>query len=215
MALLSSRFLSYRSFSSSALRPSSFRLSSFDVAAKLKDAPNSTSAEISDKKRKPSDRVLRLVDDILNLSLVEAADLCDLCSERLGTSKSSSFFPMMPGNFYPPPGVSPASPATPPPPAAPAPPASAAAAATAATPAAAAPAAAGKSMVSIKLVSFDAGKKVQTVKEVRAMTALGLKEAKEAVEGAPKILKKGVPIEEAQMWKKKLMEECGAVVELE
>jgi large subunit ribosomal protein L7/L12 len=199
----------------SLARLSFFRLSSFDVAAKLKDSSDGKAASSeSAKKRKPSDRVIRLTDEILNLSLVEAADLCDLCNERLGGTKApAGFFPMMAPAGYGamPAALAAAGPAVATPPAAAAAPAPAGGAASQA--AAAAPAA--KSTVTIKLVSFDAGKKVQTVKEVRAMTALGLKEAKEAVEAAPKVLKKGVPIEEANMWKKKLEEECGAVVELE
>ena len=56
-------------------------------------------------------------------------------------------------------------------------------------------------------------KKINVIKEVRAITGLGLKEAKEAVESAPKAIKEGVPKEEAEEIKKKL-EEAGAVVEL-
>ena len=51
------------------------------------------------------------------------------------------------------------------------------------------------------------------IKEVRAITGLGLKEAKELVEGAPKPVKEGVKKEEAEEMKKKL-EEAGATAEL-
>lgn len=57
------------------------------------------------------------------------------------------------------------------------------------------------------------GNKIAVIKEVRAITGLGLKEAKELVEGAPKDLKEGVKKEEAEEMKKKL-EEAGATVEL-
>ncbi|MDP7142533.1 MAG: 50S ribosomal protein L7/L12 [Alphaproteobacteria bacterium] len=57
------------------------------------------------------------------------------------------------------------------------------------------------------------GNKIAVIKEVRAITGLGLKEAKELVEGAPKPLKEGVKKEEAEELKKKL-EEAGASVEL-
>lgn len=57
------------------------------------------------------------------------------------------------------------------------------------------------------------GNKIAVIKEVRAITGLGLKEAKELVEGAPKDLKEGVKKEEAEEMKKKL-EEAGASVEL-
>ena len=56
-------------------------------------------------------------------------------------------------------------------------------------------------------------KKINVIKEVRGITGLGLKEAKEAVESAPKAIKEGVPKEEAEEIKKKL-EEAGASAEL-
>ena len=56
-------------------------------------------------------------------------------------------------------------------------------------------------------------KKINVIKEVRGITGLGLKEAKEAVDSAPKAIKEGVSKEEAEEVKKKL-EEAGAGVEL-
>lgn len=56
-------------------------------------------------------------------------------------------------------------------------------------------------------------KKINVIKEVRSITGLGLKEAKELVEGAPKEIKADVPKAEAEEMKKKL-EEAGATVEL-
>ena len=56
-------------------------------------------------------------------------------------------------------------------------------------------------------------KKINVIKEVRAITGLGLKEAKDLVEGAPKEIKKGVPKKDADEFKKKL-EAAGAKVEL-
>jgi large subunit ribosomal protein L7/L12 len=56
-------------------------------------------------------------------------------------------------------------------------------------------------------------KKIQVIKEVRAITGLGLKEAKDLVDGAPKPVKEGVPKEEAQKIKAQL-EGAGAQVEL-
>ncbi|MDA9698791.1 50S ribosomal protein L7/L12 [Candidatus Pelagibacter sp.] len=86
--------------------------------------------------------------------------------------------------------------------------------------AAAAPAAAGGAAVaaddkdefSIMLVSAG-DKKINVIKEVRAATQLGLKEAKDLVEGAPKEVKAGVPKKEAEEIKAKL-EAAGAKVEL-
>ena len=85
----------------------------------------------------------------------------------------------------------------------------------AAAPAAAAgggEAAADKDEFSIMLVS-SGDKKINVIKEVRAATSLGLKEAKDLVEGAPKEVKAGVPKKEAEEIKAKL-EAAGAKVEL-
>ena len=85
---------------------------------------------------------------------------------------------------------------------------SAAAVAVAAGPAAAA--AEEQSEFNVELTSFGANK-VAVIKAVREITGLGLKEAKDMVEGAPSILKEGVSKEEAEELKKKL-EETGATV---
>jgi large subunit ribosomal protein L7/L12 len=64
------------------------------------------------------------------------------------------------------------------------------------------------------VILTDAGdKKINVIKEVRAITGLGLKEAKELVEGAPKPVKEGVEKEEAEKLKAQL-EGAGAKVEL-
>ena len=63
------------------------------------------------------------------------------------------------------------------------------------------------------VLTGDGGKKIQVIKEVRAITGLGLSEAKALVEGAPKPVKEGAKKDEAEEIKKKL-EEAGATVEL-
>ena len=73
-------------------------------------------------------------------------------------------------------------------------------------------AAAAKTDFDVILASFG-GNKIAVIKEVRAITGLGLKEAKELVEGAPKPIKEGVPQAEADELKEKL-EATGATVEL-
>ncbi len=78
--------------------------------------------------------------------------------------------------------------------------------------AAAAPAAEEKTEFDVILTS-DGGKKINVIKEVRAITGLGLTEAKTLVESAPKAVKEGVSKAEAEELKKKL-EEAGATVEL-
>ena len=87
-----------------------------------------------------------------------------------------------------------------------------AAAPAAAAPAAAAPAGEEKSEFSVFLSSAG-DKKINVIKEVRAITGLGLKEAKDLVEAAPKEVKGGVAKKDAEEFKKKL-EAAGAKVEL-
>ena len=70
----------------------------------------------------------------------------------------------------------------------------------------------GSGVVNIELIA-SGDKKIDVIKEVRAITELGLKEAKDLVESAPKTLKEGVKKEEAEEIKKKL-EAVGAKVEL-
>ena len=89
---------------------------------------------------------------------------------------------------------------------------------TAAAPVAAAPVAAAENQAEEKsdftiFLAAIGDKKINVIKEVRAITGLGLKEAKDLVEGAPKEVKKGVPKKEAEEAKKKL-ESAGAKVEL-
>ena len=77
---------------------------------------------------------------------------------------------------------------------------------------AAAPAAEEKTEFDV-ILTGDGGKKINVIKEVRAITGLGLTEAKALVEGAPKPVKEGVNKDEAEKIKKQL-EEAGATVEL-
>lgn len=91
---------------------------------------------------------------------------------------------------------------------------SAAAAVAAAPVAVAGAAAAAEEQTEFDVVLADAGaNKVAVIKAVRAITGLGLKEAKEAVDGAPTTLKEGVDKAEAEKMKKEL-EEAGAKAEL-
>lgn len=87
--------------------------------------------------------------------------------------------------------------------------------AVAAAPAAAAAAAPAeeKTEFDVILAGFDAAKKVAIIKEVRAITGLGLKEAKDLVEAAPKAVKEAAPKEEAEKIKAQL-EAAGAKVEV-
>lgn len=90
----------------------------------------------------------------------------------------------------------------------------AAAVAVAAAPGAAAAAPAAEAQTEFTVVLAAAGdKKIEVIKEVRAITGLGLKEAKDLVEGAPKPVKEGVAKDEAEKIKGQL-EKAGAKVEL-
>ena len=118
----------------------------------------------------------KLVDQLSELTVLEAADLAKALEEKWGVS---------------------------------------AAAAVAAAPVAAAaagPAAEQKTEFDV-ILTGDGGKKINVIKEVRAITGLGLGEAKALVEGAPKPVKEGVNKDEAEKIKKQL-EEAGATVEL-
>jgi large subunit ribosomal protein L7/L12 len=117
-----------------------------------------------------------ILDQIKELTLLEAAELVKMMEEAFGVS--------------------------------------AAAAAVAAAPAAAAAAPVEeKDEFDVVLAAFDAAKKIGIIKVVRELTGLGLKEAKDLVEAAPKSLKEGVAKAEAEAMKAKLSE-AGATVEL-
>src|SRR4051794_23693143 len=117
-----------------------------------------------------------LVDQLSELTVLEAADLAKALEEKWGVS------------------------------------AAAAVAAPAAGGGAAAPAAEEQTEFDV-ILTGDGGKKINVIKEVRAITQLGLGEAKALVEGAPKPVKEGVSKAEAEELKKRL-EEAGATVEL-
>lgn len=117
-----------------------------------------------------------LVDQLSELTVLEAAELSKMLEEKWGVS------------------------------------AAAAVAAPAAGGGAAAPAVEEKTEFDV-ILTGDGGKKINVIKEVRAITGLGLTEAKALVEGAPKPVKEGINKDEAEKIKKQL-EDAGATVEL-
>lgn len=120
----------------------------------------------------------KIVDDLSNLSVMEAAELSKLLEEKWGVSAAAPV------------------------------------AAAAAAPADGAGAAAEeKDTFTVMLAGYDAAKKINVIKEVRAITGLGLKEAKDLVESAPKEIKEDASKDEAAELKEKL-EGAGATVEL-
>ncbi|CAD7961123.1 unnamed protein product [Amoebophrya sp. A120] len=200
--------------------------SSFDIFAKLKDGTSSDETKGNKLKRKPSDRVLNLADQIMSLTLIEAADLCDICQERLTPGDGSPIpgrmpFPhpmamfgsgmMMPqqGGMIP----QPQQPAQQQPQIQPAGGASESGGAEAAAEPEKEEPKKKAGPVTLKLISFDQPKKISVIKEVRALTALGLAQSKELVEGCPKVLKKGVPPEDADALIEKF-KAVGGVVEI-
>src|SRR6476659_5547170 len=124
-----------------------------------------------------SEKLQGILDQIKELTLLEAAELVKMMEETFGVS--------------------------------------AAAAAVAAAPAAGPAAAAEpeKEDFDVILSAFDAAKKIGIIKVVREITQLGLKEAKDLVEAAPKPVKEGVNKDEAEAIKKKFVE-AGATVEI-
>lgn len=70
-----------------------------------------------------------------------------------------------------------------------------------------------KKIFDVKLTGFDASGKIKVIKEIRSITGLGLKEAKELVEGVPKVIKKDIKMDEAEDIKAKL-EAVGATIEI-
>jgi large subunit ribosomal protein L7/L12 len=193
--------------------------SQFNVFAKMSDGVGvpSNTGETKDKKRPPSQRVLQLVDQILDLSLIEAADLCDICQERL--SERTGGIPMRtpfvhPGAMFGSPMMGAVPGITMPQQHPTAPSSSTPEANVSSQSQTTEPAQqeAEKSIVSVKLLSYAADKRVGVIKEVRGILGLGLKESKELVESVPKIIKRGLPREEAEQLKAKL-EAAGGVVE--
>ena len=119
-----------------------------------------------------------LVDQLSELTVLEAADLSKLLEEKWGVSAAAAV----------------------------------AVAGPAAGGGAAAPAEEEKTEFDV-ILTGDGGKKINVIKEVRAITGLGLGEAKALVEGAPKPVKEGVNKEEAEKIKKQI-EDAGGTVEL-
>jgi large subunit ribosomal protein L7/L12 len=124
-----------------------------------------------------SEKVLNLIEEVKNLTVLELSDLVKALEEEFGVSAAAP-----------------------------------AAVAVAAGPAAAAPAAEEKTEFDVVLTSVGA-EKIKVIKVVREITGLGLKEAKELVDNAPKPLKEGASKEEAESIKAKLTE-VGAAVEV-
>ncbi|HEY7765718.1 MAG TPA: 50S ribosomal protein L7/L12 [Aestuariivirgaceae bacterium] len=119
----------------------------------------------------------KIVDDLSNLTVLEAAQLSKMLEEKWGVSAAAPVAVAAPGG------------------------------------AAAAAAPVEEKTEFTVVLAAHGDKKIEVIKEVRAITGLGLKEAKDLVEGAPKPVKEGVNKADAEAMKKKL-EAVGAKVEL-
>jgi len=131
--------------------------------------------------------VKKIANQILQFSLIEVAELTEVLKEKLGINDEVMMQQL--GAHYGGPVV-------------------------AAAPGQEEEAKEEKTAFDVKLESFDAAKKLKVIKEVRAITGLGLKEAKELVEKAPSEVKLGVSKEEAEEIQKKL-EEVGGTIKVE
>ncbi|GJQ10771.1 hypothetical protein GpartN1_g2562.t1 [Galdieria partita] len=134
-------------------------------------------------------KVQQLVDEIIQLNMIQVKQLTEQLKERLGVND----MPMMPTPMMSMPGAAPG---------------------VAAETKEEAPKKEEKTEFALKLEAFEAAKKIQIIKEVRALAGLGLKEAKELVEGVPKVIKTGVSKEEGEKMREKL-KDLGATVVLE
>ncbi|KAJ0817407.1 putative ribosomal protein L7/L12 [Helianthus annuus] len=138
----------------------------------------------------PTERVWRLVDEMSSLTLVEVAELSSIMMKKMGMKEPPVVAVMKPGAA----GVS--------------------GVAAKGQTAAKEEAKPEKSVFELKLDSFEAASKIKIIKEVRSVTDLGLKEAKDLVEKAPVVFKKGVTKEEAEQIIEK-MKAVGAKVVME
>ncbi|XP_010254700.1 PREDICTED: uncharacterized protein LOC104595604 [Nelumbo nucifera] len=139
----------------------------------------------------PTERVSAIVDEISGLTLLEVADLTEALRQKLGVSEMPIMTMMMPGMAF---GVK--------------------GSAKGGGASKGEEKKAEKTAFDLKLEGYDAAAKIKIIKEVRTFTDLGLKEAKDLVEKAPTLLKKGVPKEEAEKIIEK-MKEVGAKVVME
>ncbi|KAL3844718.1 hypothetical protein ACJIZ3_002121 [Penstemon smallii] len=152
------------------------------------------SAPAQESKPPTSDRVLGIADEISGLTLLEISDLTEVLRKKMGIEEMPMMAVMMPGMGFAP-GM--------------------AGAKGKGGGAAEKEEAKEKTAFDLKLEGgFDAGAKIKIIKEVRACTDLGLKEAKDLVEKAPTLLKKGVTKDEAEKIMKKMLE-VGAKVTME
>ena len=155
---------------------------------------NYTTPSHESTKQAPSEKVAAIVDELSGLTLLEVMDLTEVLRQKMDVKEMPIMAVMMPGMGF-----------------------------GGAMKGAGKGGAGGpgkgeeqeeKLVFDVKLEGFDAAAKIKVIKEVRGFTDLGLKEAKDLVEKAPTLLKKGVTKEEAEKIIQK-MKEVGAKVSME
>lgn len=152
-----------------------------------------TPSQESTTKQPPSEQVGKIVDELSGLTLLEVMDLTEVLRQKMDVKEMPIMAMMMPGMGF-----------------------------GGGMKGAGKHGAGGKGeekkeeklVFDVKLEGFDAAAKIKVIKEVRGFTDLGLKEAKDLVEKAPSLLKKGVTKEEAENIIQK-MKEVGAKVSME
>ncbi|XP_002986256.2 uncharacterized protein LOC9639847 [Selaginella moellendorffii] len=170
------------------------------AAAGKSEKPEAAAAAAQE--RVPSERVMKLVNELVELSVVDFADLTEQLKKRLGLDHANISVPMMmPAGMVMPAGMM-----------APGGAGSGGAAADASAAAAAPEKPVEKMVFDIKLEKYEAADKIKVIKEVRSVTELGLKEAKELVEKLPAMVKKSVTKEEAEKIINKLKAVGGTAV---
>ncbi|KAF5153689.1 Ribosomal protein L7/L12 domain protein [Theileria parva strain Muguga] len=186
----------------------------FDVFKKLQDSNSET--KVDEETRKPSLKVIKLVDEILNLTLIEVADLCNLCQDKLSTNNVNNRLPFPhPNSFFQYNGFAGNMNFTPPP--------------TPTNTTDSTDSTPKNTNVStkeepvkekvpvkrtIKLVGFDKEKKIDVIKTIRTILNISLRESKELIESYPKVIKKNVSEEELEKLTK-LIKDSGGHVEVE
>jgi len=147
--------------------------------------------------KEPSEKVKRIAEEVMQLNLYESMEFVDYLKDKFGIENDAQLYGMGGGMMMPAGGM------------------------VAAAPAAAAPAEeakeeekpAEKTEFGVELKGFDAKGKIKVIKEIRAITGLGLKEAKELVEKAPVIIKEHLTKDEADGLAEKI-KAAGGEVEL-
>ncbi|KAE8655061.1 50S ribosomal protein L7/L12 [Hibiscus syriacus] len=179
------------------LRPNPSISSSIQSSSNVNLAPtrNYSTPSQESTKQDPSENLSKIVDELSGLTLLEVMDLTEVLRQKMDVKEMPIMAVMMPGMGFV--GAMKGS-----------------GKGGAAGPGKGEDKKEEKMVFDVKLEGFDSAAKIKVIKEVREFTDLGLKEAKDLVEKAPTLLKKGITKEEAEKIIQK-MKEVGAKVSME